>query len=333
MSPDRMQNPILESLTDVEVDARFSFRVYLNYLVALSDYLGDAPHQDDALAREVATSEVFSKLQGKPEVDLQELGRLLRIGWFSELQLFLPSEYPEFVTYGNHWAPVQAYCAVYLAIRAYLHTSGQVISRTHASTLKAIGQEIYRRPVLFPLPWRVLRVGNPESKPPEYVGLPSGVRIEKISALAAPRRMGFSFWNSPGLLLKTTRRRQLDARNQQWKRENNKKRVSPKAKRTHIRNLAPTSLFHSMYRLGIRSNYEDADAFIMGALDEREAREFNASILNITWSSTMVLEMLIARCIGKRKYDKIIRSFLIFDPRGVTEKTMAGRWSLFRPLW
>jgi len=147
------------------------------------------------------------------------------------------------------------------------------------------------------------------------------------------RRIGFSFWNSLGLLLKTTRKRQLDALNQQWKRENNKKRVSPTAKRSHIRNLAPTSLFHSLYRLRIRSNYENADAFIMGALDEREVREFNASIRNITWSSMMVFEMLIARCIGKRKYDKIIRSFQIFDPRGVTEKTVSGRWSLFQPLW
>jgi hypothetical protein len=328
-----MQTPTLEPLTDVQVDARFSFKVYLNYLVALSDYVGHAPHQDDALPREIAASEAFSKLQGKPGVDLHELGRLLRIGWFSELQLLLPSEFPESVTYANHWAPVQAYYAVYLAIRAYLHASGQIIPHVHASTLKAIAREIHQRQGLFPLPWRVLCVGNPESKFPECVGLPTGARIEKISPLSSPRGLGFSFWSSLVLLLKTTRERQLVALNQQWKRDHSRKRVSPEAKRAHIRNLAPTSIFHALYRFRIRSNYEDADVFLMGALDESEARRFNDSIRNVTWSSMIVLEMLIARCIGKKKYEEIIQSFQVYDPRGVMARTAPARWRLFEPLW
>ena len=116
------------------------------------------------------------------------------------------------------------------------------------------------RPTLFPQPWRLLYTGAPRLPTISYLNLPSSVTIKQVSTLSNPCLQ--SFWDFYALFLRTTRERQGENAIAEWKKDNRRKTI-PKKKRDEIlAKLSPTSLFHALYRLRLRSNYSDAESFL-----------------------------------------------------------------------
>lgn len=55
----------------------------------------------------------------------EEIKKLLFNSWNTEIVLALPASIStEFIKYANHWSPVQAYYALYLALQAYFRSIG-----------------------------------------------------------------------------------------------------------------------------------------------------------------------------------------------------------------
>ena len=243
----------------------------------------------------------------------------------------ISAQYEEFVSYSNHWIPVQVYYACYLALRAYFRASGQDIRREHTANLRAVGEEIQRRPTLFPYPWCVILTGNPEEARLQLRNLPNGITISQISSLTSSRRI--QFWDSYSKFLKTTRLRQLQKQCEDWKDVNNHRRVSPKVKQQFIANLSPTTLFHCLYRLRLRSNYADADSFLLSVGGSTDAGDFHAALRKICWGSLFILETLTARYIGKRVFERIVNSFRRYETRGVSDNLIGLRWGIIHSLW
>jgi hypothetical protein len=74
--------------------------------------------------------------------------------------------------------------------------------------------------------------------------------------------------------------------------------VPAKHQSTRASKLPPTTIFHFLYRMRARSNYQDADAFIMGIATGDDAFAFRRGIVNLLRATLFVFECAIARCLG-----------------------------------
>jgi len=318
---------ILRAISQEESEQTYRYQTYLNYLTSISEFIGSVKGDEDrtgTLISPVVESQSFKDIQGGRCSDKEKLGQLLRNAWFTEIQMNLTSQFNELVAYSNHWTPVQLYYATYLVLRAYITAKGQNVSREHASTLKFIGNEIHLRPDLFPEPWRTICVGDPEETKPILENLPKGITIGKISSLSPSHRV--SFWDSYAMFLKTTRNRQLDNLCSDWKQAHRRKRVSPKEKEKFIANLPPTTIFHTLYRLRVRSNYSDADSLLLSLQGTQEAVALNVAFLNIGWATLLILELLISRYIGKKLFGQIVENFQKHEIQGYSNELIGIRW-------
>ena len=85
------------------------FTTYLNYLLSLSNYISES-NQDNPLnlILPVYESVAYQGIQRK-SVNSNEIGRLLRNSWFTELQPYIYSIQPNLLCVTNHWTPIQVY--------------------------------------------------------------------------------------------------------------------------------------------------------------------------------------------------------------------------------
>ncbi len=312
--------------SDEDVQHALRFRTYLNYLEIISNFLEPCESNPKKLIKNVIKSKTFCDIQGGRCTDFNKLGKLLRNCWLTEIQLNLTFE--DYVSYSNHWAPVQVYYATYLALRAFYVSMGITISHEHSTTLKNIGEDIKRRPELFPRPWKVICIGDPKNEI-EILNHPEGTEFKKSSALNS----NLDIWSSYRTFLKTTRERQLEKICDDWKRSKHKKRISEAQRLTLVNNLAPTSFFNVLYRLRLRSNYEDADSFLVSIQETDEALRFNKALKKISWCTLFTLETLIARYIKKTKFEEIVHSFQKHEKIKLSEELVGKRMELIKEAW
>jgi hypothetical protein len=198
---------------------------------------------------------------------------------------------------------------------------GMTVGKHHATTLRAIGGEIKSRPALFPYPWKLLCVGAGGAQC-SYLNCPPDITIDRVSSL----RVDAPVWDSIGMLLRTTRDRQIERAAEEWKRKQRKKRISGSTKCALAANLPPTSVFDAMYRLRIRSNYEDADAFLMTLSSQGEALAFSKAVRRLCWYSMLVLETIIAKYIGRAAFGQCVLDFSARDIARHSESLVKRRW-------
>ncbi|OGS21445.1 MAG: hypothetical protein A3J83_08520 [Elusimicrobia bacterium RIFOXYA2_FULL_40_6] len=307
-----------------EIDQSNRFLTYLYYIRNLARQI-----DTNLFLISITKSNSFNSIIGGKCKDYDYLGRLFRNAWYTEIQMLLPKRNNELVPYANHWIPVQGYYAIYILVRAYFFCSGQDISHEHATNLKCISHEIQKRPDLFPCPWNVLCDGDPNIKIPNLINIPEEVSITHISNL----KPNSNFWDSYALLLKTTRQRQIETKFDDWRTSNKRVRIPPQIKSKLCNDLPPTSLFNFFYRLRLRSNYIDADSFLIGSLNDNKSNDFYNSLCILVWNTLLVIEVLITRYIGKKEYSNIVLSFTKHDDLKMCKDTVIKRWELFKDLW
>ena len=96
--------------------------------------------------------------------------------------------------------------------------------------------------------------------------------------------------------------------------------------------LPPTSLFDALYRLHIRSNYADADSFLLTLDNESDAIRFDRALWGICWNTLLVLETQVARYVGKGVFGEVVEEFLGHDRGGFAEGLVWKRWRVIREL-
>jgi len=253
--------------------------------------------------------------------------------WHTELVLRLPTKTPDLIRYANHWSPVQAYYAIYLCLRAYLRSSGDGVADTHATTLRTISSQLEQRNLLLPF-WSVVcsgGSGDANLKNVEYRNLPPGITVRMISSLSTPRVE--DFWHWLAMMLRTTRSRNLKSKledkntRKKYATKGGKPRQSYNAtqRKEVCASIPATSIFDFFYRLRIRSNYEDADAFLLGSLSDADATVFHRALALVTSCTLFNLERLTAYRLGKTKMDDIVEAFLNADRHGRGLETVSAR--------
>ena len=192
----------------------FKFETYKNYVCSLGLFIGHhyggAEQRLERLKSHLYPEGVRHSVQ-KPSGSIsaiEEIKKLLFNAWNTEIVLTLPRSISvDFVKYANHWSPVQSYYSIYLALQAYFRSRGSVPPKNHTTALNMIGSQLLSEN-LFPPFWSVCCAGGLEIETSKYTNLPAGVSVQSASSLATPTHQGL--WDSYGMLLRTTRKRQYE---------------------------------------------------------------------------------------------------------------------------
>lgn len=311
-----MKNEIVINLQD----CGNRFLTYYNYLCSLQRLI-DLHSSEENIVSKIIQSDTYHKIQTRKHIDFSRVAEFLRNSWFTEEQIHI-SVLGNNSPFSNHWMPIQMYYSAYLQIRALAMVKNPSASSDHRNTMKFIANYIGSNSDAFAFPWCALCSGTNEN--PVYKNFPYQFERNKISTL---RRLGNEdLQNSLALFLKTTRKRVLDKIVDEYKEKNRIHRISMINRQTLLDGMGETSLFDCLYRLRIRSNYEDADSFIASISMSKEAAAMGNAIRTITSRSMFGLELLIMRHIGKNVYEEIVKNF----NKSVKKCSAIERWNIIK---
>jgi hypothetical protein len=310
-----------------------TFRAYSNYLVDLASDIGGRFGWGDSLVEGVmtgVTAHVEAKrIKRRTLTRSQEdaLDATLRKAWGNIRRLRREvDDLDAFDEESNAWLPVQAYYAAYHATRAYAVASNQNLPHDHRKALNLISKEVVRG--LLPYPWSAYCNGCPNVGTHTFGGLGD---VEQVHVLSRPDPGTTS--DRLALFLRTTREKELERRF----RDERQKKVRPGTTRRNLNramkeqlagNLPPTTVFDLFWRLRTKANYDDADAFVLGAAGATDARAFGDSIAIVTDASVGALEGLIVAYVGPDLYGHMAESYRLRTNAG-SESPIGRRAAIF----
>ena len=322
--------PFIISLPDEEeLEAERDFRTYKNYLSSLDLILKNTYGRQDLYEnlKECISSQVIVSRRIATNLKIKIIKKLLFNSWCSEIILNIPRDFDASLKfYSNLWAPVQAYYSIYLALRALIEAKCVQCREDHTTTLSLVASWIKKGE--FPLiPWNIYCKGCVEYDNHKYYNLPNGCKLRKVSPLTNPSKE--NMWDFYCLMLRTTRRRILKRRKTEWKRGRDKRRMRKDEIYALDKNIHPTTFFDNMYRLRIRSNYQDADAFMMGTQNVDDAAAYHSALTTITKATLFIIEMYTYMVLGKERFKKITYDFIKRDRFKQSEKSIKSRIAFF----
>lgn len=304
------------------------FRTHANYIRALAVLAGDqvwpivsVPQRLSALA--TGTAQLSSMADSAPATqDLAQVRSSLENAWGTELLLGLAGHFgftDDVVRLTNNWAVVQAYYVTYHATQAYSGAKGQPRPDSHPKTQNEFGTRWLHRPLQLP-PWTLAASAN------GFANVPAGSVIDtSVHAWSACNAV--SAWNLAGKAFESTRnawidesvaraRAKLQSQNRKSWRDTERVRMAagkpsraeppfalPRltpTDRTSITNsMRPSGLIDYLYRLRIKTNYEDSSMFTDGPDDDVVSSQVHRDLTYLAASTLLVHELHVGRLVGK----------------------------------
>ena len=303
------------------IDHNAVFRTYYHYLRAINLYLDSEYGRDTDLFIGLSlafnqcrgTANIRRRVNNQPKVTVS-----MRQAWATEVFIHHQADTAanaEVISCANLWATVQSYYATFHAAQAVLIASHwwSATPDTHAGTLKLLSELVSRRQH-FPPPFDAGCHGTMNDL--SYTGSVLGVNIAYGNSLAPPTE--FDCRDRLGMLLRTTRERQIDEAKAKWlisttvrKPDGSKYVRVPVAHQSQIaERLATTTLFDFLYRFRIRSNYHDAEAFLLGAAGQGDGIGFSTALVTFLQATLFSLELLLSRIIGADALRALAEDFI-----------------------
>lgn len=300
-------------------DLDFAFRTYRGYLESVRRSIAsNCPSSRDFLDGVAAQVKAgrWTTLVPSGSVLPPRSAQLLRNAWGTEVLLNAPRVIggADLISFANHWAVVQAYYAVFDGLNALLVVGHPNPPRTHTTLLRWAATEVgtTRSPFVAPWTWRTSGPVNAYS----YDGFPTGF-VPDTSASTIATVSDASALHILAKALKTTRDRKVEERKASWLKGKKTKAGSPRKHltatelRAHSGAMEPTTLFDLLYRLRIRSNYDDADALLQGALTSTDAEAFHAALCDIVGATLLTIEIYLAHRVGVPALERALRPLAI----------------------
>lgn len=316
-------------------DEEMTFHTFRGYLEATCAWATDLYPHPDGMVAGVAEAVRARPWRAKPPTRrtlTPRAGQVLRNGWATEVLLNSPRALGggDLVSFANLWAPVQAYYAVFNAFTGLAHVVTANPPQTHARLLTWAATAAGNPNTPFVPPWTA-RVGGAEGAwaHTEFGPVPLDL---KISNLTAPHAN-----NAPSLLalaLRTTRAEQIRDHREGWI-----KAQPPTKAGTRRKNLPsavfaaksiamrPTTLYDLLWRLRMRSNYKEGDAFLSGALSAGDAADFHDALCDIVAATMLTVEIYLAHQVGAATLLACAKAVPI--PKTLAARSVLGRTHLW----
>lgn len=302
----------VEVIDDREIEAQVAIRTYYVYIKAFTIKTGDI----DELKTRQDDLQAFKHLQRSKKIKFGQLKQSLYRGWLTlkALKVLPVGDYPELATTANFWAPVQAYYASHGLGMATLIALGDDPPQNHRAFRAAMTNQIVKR--LIPYPFNITCQGNSSEKKGTAVAFHNCsvdvAEVRKTSNLENP-----FYSNQEALIAKalmSTRNRLLAEMFNEARRKKIKKgkirRNLPSSEKTQIaEKLHRTSVFDFLYRIRVRSNYDDPEMYIYGQGDEATAQNHYENLVQMTCSLARLMERIIEKKIGADAFQGFVKEF------------------------
>ena len=329
--------PITFDLSSIRIptgsDEEMAFHTFRNYLEATCNWARDLyPHPNGLLAgvADAVKARPWRKQPPGTKTLSARAGQILRNAWATEVLLNAPRTLgDDLVTFANLWTPVQAYYAVFNGITALSHVVTNNPPHGHVRLLSWAATAAGSPQAPFVMPWTARVAGAPGAW--TYHDLGPGPINERISNLVAPYVA-----NAPSLLamgLRTTRGSQIDEHREGWLKGLTTAAGRPRANMPRAEMLRrsaamrPTTLFDLLWRLRIRSNYEEGDAFLTGPLSTSDAADFHNALCTIVAATLLTVEIFLAHHVGAAQLEACAR--LVPVPRTLRDASVLERTNLW----
>ena len=324
------------------------FRTHANYLRAFSLLIPSATGGRDL-------EPLRARFKDTPAmtgacVDPTAVFKSLQMAWRTELLIDFTSaafEDDELVRVANSWAVVQVYYILYHATQAFAQARGQSRTPNHPQTQNIFKSHWSDRAIDLP-PWSLSRdrstVRNGSKE----------IQIEDVHAWVTCSES--TKWSLAAKALRTTRddavAKAMDAKRQQLLTERKKQRnqhettrlktgqkvrakplialprLSEAEKSSIDARVRAYTMMDYLYRLRIRTNYEDSAIFTDGPVDDNESLQVRRSLRRISSSTLMIHELAVADLLGPATVVSQARSFLKASVPERSETALARRLHL-----
>jgi hypothetical protein len=298
------------------------YLAYHNYVHALARLVGQLYPTDADLIRTMASLRGFQVFKQSTSADLEDVAVALRHSWYTELMMRRTTDCDSMFPYAIGWSMVHAYYAIHRAMHGYFMVSTNRQPTHHTSMLHVMSNDLRAGDGRFPYPWCTTLDGDP--KPIEVMLTHSPMDGPVI--ISNPMTSHYNPWQNIGLLLRTTRMRQLDEMIEVWKRQNRTNRL-PSGKRNELAaKLMPTTLFDALYRMRRRSNYQDTDSYIFSHASPADTLALHNALVSFAAASLLVFECLIAHATPFGWMDDTVIEFIeaVGTP---ARETIGRRWA------
>ena len=281
--------------------ATYALITYYNYVkawvVCIENLYGSGNDGEREFVKQFRSSNTFNHIQGGASVT-EELcsayfrGRLT----FKAIDDLSIEQHPELALSANFWLPVQSYYAIHGVGLAAMIAMERGLPSTHRS-FRADFSELVNK--YFPCPLCGRCIGGPSPKDFSFDNLSTSIHeVTRQNQLANPRSVQ-KIDSFIGKSLSTTRERFLEVRFGEIRKRKRKKRLSPKERKNCCQKEHATSICDLLYRMRIRSNYDNPDMYLFTSNDPGSATEHYKDLRYLTKILIAGLETLIERRIGK----------------------------------
>ena len=310
-----------------------AFKTHSNYIRAFDtamsthyapdEYLWGSPIDKvlSALADGVRSSPAYMSLSDRSaKADTERVAKSLRSAWGTEYLLASTGAIAddELIAHANNWAVVQVYYAIFHAVHALIIALGESSPRKHAA-LRGKFANLFSSRMPSLVPWSLGWDANGDKN------LPPGRTMPTVKSWVACTDE--SCWHLVGLAIRKTRERSIAGRRKQmredlrksaekaWNEVEQKRlaegkpprkkkkfplpQLKDEQKKSIAKNVRTTTILDYLYRLRIRSNYEDASMFTEGPEDSDQSRDVHERLCRITSGTLLVHEILIEKLIGR----------------------------------
>jgi hypothetical protein len=295
---------VIESTQELERAQRaaYALTTYSNYVAAwvafLDRHYGLGDDGRNAFLAALAKNAAVRRLQGGIPVSDELTAAYCRGQLTFRAMHTLPIEaHPHIARSANFWLPVQSYYATHGTGLATMMALNITPPQSHM-TFRAVFSSVVH--TYFPTPFCGLCLGGPDAKDFTFQGLPTAMdMVTRQSQLASPERIE-DLATFVGKSLSTTRQEFLAVRFRERREREKKKRLSHEAKNQCCQNEHPTSICDLLYRLRLRSNYDNPDMYLFAPTEQESAVKSYQELLRLTELLVAGLNALIERRIGPR---------------------------------
>lgn len=238
----------------------------------------------------------------------EDLRKVLYNAWSTEyaLRLTANQDNGDFLGFAMHWAIPQAYYSAYMTMHAFLLTIG-AMSTSHQGAIKKFAEGVktgkYPESISF--------YCEGDFSAPSINGLDKRGTKESLSKINSLE----DAHSQIAMLLKSTRKGIAEHARKERQGGNSpirNKNGTPCLKfvDSHwaqvLKPNEATTLFHFLYRMRLKANYQDIQTFIDAEID---FAEFHDCLQALVGYLNFVHEAYIAKCLGKDEFENLVYSF------------------------